>query len=447
MSERGLFYKKVAVFMLPLIAQNLINVGVTAADVIMLGRVGETALSASSLAGQVQFVMMLFFFGITSGATVLAAQYWGKRDTESIEKVLGMTLFYGVLVAVLFTAAAETQPVFLMRLFSREPAIIREGVVYLRIVAVSYLCCAVTTVYLNLLRSVERVLIASVTYFISLIVNVILNAVLIFGLCGAPAMGIRGAAVATVTARVVELTIALLYSRKKDLEIHIRPRFLIRHDPVLVRDFAHFSIPVVLNELLWGSGTSVVTAIMGHMGSAVVAANSVVQMVRQFALVLSYGVSTAAAIMVGTVLGENNLEMGKVYGRRFVFLSVATGLFGSLMIAIARPICLAHMSLSPLSKEYLSFMMLTMLFYVVIQSMSMTIIVGIFRAGGDTAFGAFIDVFFLYGVSIAIGSVAAFVWHLPVKAVYLLLISDEFLKIIFVLWRYRTGKWVRNITR
>lgn len=447
MNEKRLFYKKVAVFMLPLIAQNLINVGVTAADVIMLGKVGETVLSASSLAGQVQFVMTLFFFGITSGATVLAAQYWGKGDTESIEKVLGMTLFYGVLVATLFTIAAETQPVFLMKLFSNEWAIIENGVTYLRIVAISYILSAITTVYMNLLRSVERVMIASITYFISLIVNVILNGILIFGLLGFPAMGIKGAAIATAVSRMVEFMIAIVYSQRKDLEIHIRACYLFRHDRILMKDFLHFSIPVVLNELLWGSGTSIVTAIMGHMGSAVVAANSVVQMVRQFAMVLTYGVATAAAIMVGKVLGENNLEMGKKYGDRFVKLSIVTGLFGSVMIGIARPACLHFMTLSAISRNYLSFMMIVMMFYVIVQSVTMTIIVGIFRAGGDTRFGAFIDVFFLYCISIALGSIAAFVWKLPVKAVYLFLVSDEFLKIIFVLWRYHSGKWIRNITR
>lgn len=442
-----MFYKRVAVFMLPLIVQNLINVGVTAADVIMLGKVGETVLSASSLAGQLQFVMTLFFFGISSGATVLAAQYWGKGDTESIEKVLGMTMFYAVLVAGIFTLVAETNPVFVMKLFSGETAIIEQGVLYLRIVAASYIFCAITTIYMNLLRSVERVVVASVTYFISLIVNIILNGILIFGLFGAPKLGIVGAAIATLIARIVEFCIAMIYSLKKELEIHIRRRYLFHHDKVLIKDFLHYAIPVVINELFWGSGTSIVTAIMGHMGSAVVAANSVAQMVRQLAMVLTYGVSTAAAIMVGKVLGENNLRLGKKYGDRFVMLSVLTGLVGTLIIGIARPICIQFMSLSEQSVDYLSFMMVALMVYSVIQSVNMTVIVGIFRAGGDTKFGAVIDVFFLYCVSIALGAICAFVWKMPVKVVYLVLVSDEFLKIIFVLWRYGKGKWIRNITR
>ena len=203
------FYKKVVFLVLPMALQNLINVGVTAADVIMLGKVSETVLSGSSLAGQVQWVMNLIFFGISSGASVLTAQYWGKKDVDTVEKILGIGLGISMMVSIVFFLAALLFPMPLMRIFTKEQAVLEEGVKYLGIVAFSYLIMGFTNNYLNIIRSVERVVISTVVYSISLGVNVCLNYVLIYGNLGAPAMGIQGAAIATLTARIIELCIVL----------------------------------------------------------------------------------------------------------------------------------------------------------------------------------------------------------------------------------------------
>ena len=203
------FYRSVFALVFPMALQNVINVGVTATDVFMLGRVGEKVLSGASLAGQIQFIMMLIFFGITAGATVLTAQYWGKHDTKTIEKILGMGLTSGILVAAFFTLLALVIPAPLMRIFTSDPEVIAEGVKYLRIVGVSYLFVAVSQVYLNIMRSIERVVIATVVYFVSLLVNICINAVLIFGLFGAPRLEIQGAAIGTLCARITETLIVI----------------------------------------------------------------------------------------------------------------------------------------------------------------------------------------------------------------------------------------------
>ena len=203
------FYRTVAGLVLPMALQNLINVGVSSADVIMLGKVGEIALSAASLANQVFFILNLALFGLTSGASVLTAQYWGKQDTRTIEKVMGMSFRIGLLAAFVVTAAVWIAPVPIMRLFTNEAVIIEEGVRYLKIVSLSYLMSAFTMVYLNIVRSVERVVIATVVYSISLVVNIILNAVFIFGLLGRSAMGAAGAALGTVCARATEVIIVV----------------------------------------------------------------------------------------------------------------------------------------------------------------------------------------------------------------------------------------------
>ena len=308
------FYKQVLVLIIPMALQNLINVGVTAADVFMLGLVGETALSGASLAGQIQFVMTLVFMGVTSGATVLTAQYWGKGDCRTIEKILGMAFRIAFLVALFFAAAAFCIPDMLMRIYSSEPEVIQEGVKYLSIVGVSYLLMAFTQIYLNIMRSIEKVVIATVVYSVSLLVNIFINAVLIFGLFGMPKLGIVGAAIGTLAARVVEAAIVFWYAAVKNKIVKIHIRDLFTTDKLLMGDFLMYSLPVVLNELMWGLGSSANTAVIGHLGSAAVAANSVAQVARQLATVVAFGICNATAIYLGKTIGEQRFEDAKVYG-------------------------------------------------------------------------------------------------------------------------------------
>lgn len=216
------FYKSVLALVIPMALQNLINVGVTATDVVMLGTVGEKVLSGASLAGQVQFIMTLIFFGITSGATVLTAQYWGKGDTRTIEKILGMGLLFGMGTAIVFAIAALTIPSTLMSIYTSDPEVIAEGVKYLRIVGCSYIFMAFTQVYLYVMRSIERVVIATIVYLLSLINNVIVNATLIYGLFGFPELGIQGAAIGTLLSRMLEVVVVLFYAHYKNKVVKIR---------------------------------------------------------------------------------------------------------------------------------------------------------------------------------------------------------------------------------
>ena len=277
--EKRNFYKTVIALVIPMALQNLINVGVQAADVVMLGRLNETAISAASLAGQIYFIMTLLFFGLTSGAAVLTAQYWGKGDKITIEKVLGLAVRWAVVIAFIFMAAAILFPIQLMHIFSSEQDVIEQGAQYMRIVALAYIPAAITMVYLNVMRSVERVIISTVIYTISLLVNVMLNAVFIFGLLGFPAMGVRGAAIATAAARYCEFFIVLFYAFRMNKVIKIKGKFLLRTEKILISDFVKYALPVAANELLWGTGISLITAIIGHLGKSAVAANSVVQVV------------------------------------------------------------------------------------------------------------------------------------------------------------------------
>ena len=245
--DRRKFYKTVLALVVPMALQNLINVGVTAADVIMLGAVGEKALSGASLAGQIQYIMTLFLFGLTSGATVLTAQYWGKGDRDAIEKILGMAVKAAVCVTALFTVSALAVPELLMQVFTNDPVVVSEGVKYLRIVAFTYIMMGVTQAYLYIMRSVERVVVATVVYLLSLICNIIMNAIFIFGLLGLPKMGVAGAALGTLCARILEVVLVAIYARLFNREIRLRFKYVLHTDKILFSDFMRYALPVVVN--------------------------------------------------------------------------------------------------------------------------------------------------------------------------------------------------------
>lgn len=445
--ENKAFYRMAIALVIPMALQNLINVSVTAVDVMMLGKVGETALSGSSLAGQIQYIMNLIFFGLTSGASVLTAQYWGKQDVRTIERVFGMSLCFALGIGAVFLIAVQAIPHQLMYLFTTEEPVIQEGISYLRIVSWSYLPVAFTMIYLNLMRSVERVVVATWTYFVSLIVNIIGNAILIFGMLGFPAMGVRGAAYATLFARIVELVIVVLYINWKGNPVALHVRDFVSFDKLLLKDFLVFSSPVVANELMWGLGMSVNAAIIGHLGSAAVAANSVAQVARQLVMVIGFGLSAATSIMIGKVIGEQKLKLAEIYARKFVWLSVEITLAASVGLFLCRGFIAGSMTISDQAKEYLMFMLFVVCYYAIFQAYNTTMIVGVFRAGGDTRIGFFVDVIGMWCFSIFLGSVAAFWLHWGVKAVFVVLLSDEIVKVPITTWRYRKKLWLRNITR
>ena len=446
--EKRQFYKMVFALVLPIALQNLINVGVTAADVIMLGMVGETALSAGSLANQVSFILNLLMFGMSSGAAVLTAQYWGKKDTATIEKVLGISMRLAIVAGLVFMAAALLIPRQLMLIFTQEEEIIAAGIPYLRIVAFSYLLMAVNMTYLNLMRSVERVLIGMITYAVSLGVNVVLNAIFIFGLFGCPAMGTAGAALGTTLARVTEFIIILIYNKKFNDILNIRLKLLAVKDRKLTRDFIRYASPVTMNELAWGCGMAMLSAMMGHLGSAAVAAHSVTQTSRQLAMVVSMGLAGAAAIVLGKTIGEGNEKLARIQAGRFVKMAAILGVAGSLFIlAIVRPAVLHFMVMTPQASRYLGYMMFILAYFCFFQSLGTIFIVGIFRAGGDTRVGLALDLTGLWGCAVFLGSIAAFLLKWPVPAVYVVISFDEIVKLPFSVKRYLSGKWLKNITR
>lgn len=447
MDEKRQFYKKVSILVIPMVIQNLINVGISSIDVIMLGRVGEKVLSGAALGSQIQFILNLFLFGVTSGAGLLSAQYYGKGDYHMIEKIFGLALRIAMTISSLFALTAAVIPEILMKIFTNDPTVIAEGIIYLRFVCLSYLFMAFTMVYLILLRSVGRVKIATIVYFCSMIVNIVVNALLIYGLGAFPKLGIAGAAIGTLIARMTETLIVLIYDHFKNPVFSFRWKILLERDKALSQDYLKYSLPVVCNELMWGMGSAAITAIMGHLGSSVVAANSVAHVMKNLATVLCFGVANATAVMIGHAIGEGRMDDAKIYGKRFLGLSIAAGFMGAVLVLLLRPVLMATMDISAQSRSFLSMMLYVMSYFVIFQAINTTLVVGVFRGGGDTKFGLLIDSTFMWCLAIGVGYLAAFVFKWNITVVYMILMCDEIFKTPVCIWRFKSYKWLHNVTR
>ena len=439
------FYRQVFALVIPMALQNLINVGVTAADVLMLGRVSEKVLSGASLAGQIQFVMTLILFGTTSGATVLTAQYWGKKDTQTIEKILGMGMTIGVSCAALFTIVAEIIAEVLLHIYTSDPAVIAEGVKYLRIVALSYVLMAATQVYLYIMRSIEQVVIATVVYSASLICNVLVNALLIFGLFGLPKMGIMGAAIGTLVARILELVIVVIYIIK-DKKIELFKQKLLQSDDSLRKDYMKAAMPIILAQILWGVSVPMQTAILGHLSDDAIAANSVATTFYQYLKVIVIAMTSASAVMMGNGVGRGNMKRIRSDARTLATIDVAVGIvLGIILFALKNPL-LSMYQLSGEALRLADHLIVIMSFVMVGMSYQMPVSAGIIQGGGDTKFNMVMSMISTWAIVMPLSFAAAFWWKLPVELVVIVIQSDQFFKGIPAFIRFRSYRWVKKLT-
>lgn len=440
------FYKKTFTILLPIVFQNLLSSAVSSADVVMLNYVGQSSLSAVSLATQFSSILFIAFYGLGTGLTMLAAQYWGKGDVAAIEKIEGIALRFAIAVGALFMMGSFLVPELMMKIYTNDPELIRLGASYLRVVAVSNLFWAIGDIYLATLRSIGRVTVSTVISSITLATNVALNAVFIFGLFGAPKLGVVGVALATAISRLLEMVMCYCVSaHSKNVKLRLRRMF--EKNPVLMKDFVKMALPAIGNDVSWGLAFSMYSVIMGHLGSDVVAANSIVVVVRNFGTVLCYGFASASGIIVGQMLGENHLEEAKKAGKRFLAMSVGAGVIGGLFVFAAIPFVMAHADLTETARDYLKFMLYLNTYYISGTAVNTTLIAGLFRAGGDSKFGLICDTVDMWCYAVPLGLLSAFVFKFPVKVVYFLLLTDEFVKWPWVFKNFFSYKWVRNITR
>lgn len=432
----------------PIMIQNLISTLVNSADTIMLGYVSQTAMAASSLANQYTFVLFCFYYGLSAGTSVLCAQYWGKGDKQTVERILGLASRVVILISLIFFSISFFFPGAIMRLFTSSPETIHEGIRYLRVLSFSFIFMGFAQIFVSALRSVGKVVFPSVIYVVSLLVNVLLNATFIFGLFGLPKLGAIGVALGTVSARVVEAVMCIVYSAvSRDVKIKLENLF--RSSGVLFKDFIKISAPAVINDLVWGVAAATFTAILGHIGDDMVAANAVAVMVVNMGAIVCRGFANATTIIVSQTLGENRMEDTKVYASRMLRLTFVVSLLGCGVILAIRPLMLRFYSdkLTPTALSYLGILMIMTTWRLVGEAVNTCLICGCFRGGGDSKFGMILDTIFMWGVAVPLMAVAAYVLKLPPIWVYFVMTLDELEKMPFIFIHYFKHKWMKNITR
>nr|WP_300776239.1 MATE family efflux transporter [uncultured Acetatifactor sp.] len=440
------FYRQIFKLVLPIVIQNLLSAAVSSADVVMLNYVGQSSISAVSLASQYANVLFMVFYGLGTGATMLCAQYYGKGDMKAIQVVEGIALRFSLGFAMLFAGAAFFFPEGMMRLFTNDGELIAIGASYLRFMSVSYLCWGIIEVYLAVLRSIGRVTVSTAMNVLAFSLNIILNAVFIFGLFGAPKLGAMGVAIATSASRMIELAACFAVSAaSRDIKLDFR--YLFARNRLLFSDFVRLSLPALGNDISWSVAFSMYSVIMGHMGTDAVAANSFVVVVRNFGTILCFGMASAGGILLGNVIGEGKLEEARADAGKLMKLTVLTGAVGGLIVLAATPFVLKYATLTENAMHYLKYMLLINTYYVMGAAVNTTLIAGVFRAGGDSRFGFICDTIDMWCYAVPLGFLAAFALKLPVLWVYFLLCTDEFVKWPWVIRHYRSGKWLNNITR
>lgn len=434
--------------LIPLVIQNLLNAAVSSSDVVMLNYVSQSSISAVSLAANYAQVLGSVFYGLGTGATLLCAQYYGKKDFRAIQAVQGIALRFSMAISAVFALAAFTVPQVLMRLFSNDAELISIGAGYLRIMGITYLCWGIIEVYMSVLRSIGRVTICLALNIMTFFLNIALNAVFIFGLLGAPKLGAVGVAIATAASRVVELVGSFVVSAfSKDVKLKLSE--VLRRNKVLTGDFVRLALPALGNDVSWGVAFSMYSVILGHLGNDAVAANSIVVVIRNLTTTFCFAVAGAGGILLGNVMGTGDLDKAKKYASEVMKMTVFSGAVGGVVLIAAIPLVLrfASASLSDTAMGYLRVMLWINSYYIMGAAVNTSLIAGVFRAGGDTRFGLICDSIDMWCYAVPLGFLAAFVLKLPVLWVYFLLCTDEFVKWPWVLRHYRSGAWAKNITR
>lgn len=441
------FYSELMKLVVPIAVQSFMLALVSVTDAVMLGRLDQQSMASVSQAGNVQFFLSLLVTGFSIGVGIMAAQYWGKGDGKSIEKIAPTGLKIILVLGGAVTLAALFAPRTLMAILTSDETLIPLGAEYLRVVAPSYFLCGITQVYFALLKNTGHTTESSAISSIAVVVNIVFNGIFIFGWLGAPALGIRGAALATVIARAVELALAVGINKKKG-NVQLRWRGLLeKADKLLFHDFLRYTMPVIGASLVWGIAFMSYSVVLGHMDGDAVAANSIVAVAKSLLSCLIRGVGGGAGIMIGNLLGANLLDKAKGYAARLTKLSALVGIATGLLLVAMTPVIMNITQLTPKAAEYLKIMIAFTGLNVAAQSVNHVVLDGIFGAGGDAKFDMNTNIIFMWCICVPLSLMAAFWWHLSAPVVFCLCSMDEIIKLPVVFVHYRKYIWLRNITR
>lgn len=439
------FLKKTLAITIPIALQGFLNTAINFVDTLMIGKLGETTIAAVGLANKIFFVFSLVVFGICSGSGVLAAQYWGKREIANIKRVLGLTMILSFLASLLFLIPAILNPQLVMRIFTPSEDSIEIGATYLLIVAFSYPLTAVTNSYVAILRGVNQVKAPVIISTVSIFVNVIFNYILIYGKFGAPALGVAGAAIATLLARVVECVALLVIVYKGKGPVAAKIGEMFHYSREFLRKYFDTVTPVILNEFMWGLGVTMYALAYGRMGDAAMAAITITQTTEQILQVVSMSLCNAAAVILGNELGSGHLKEAEEHGRNFLFMQFMLSIIIGVICYFSRDFVISLFVVSEEVAGFIRLCFLSFIAYLPFKMMNAMNIVGVLRSGGDTKACLFLDCSGVWLIGIPMAFIGGLVLDLPIYIVYAMVLSEELYKFIFGFRRYRKKIWLRNI--
>ena len=435
--------KEIVRLALPIALQQFMTALVGACDAIMLGKLSQDAMSAVSLATQVTFVFNLFMFAFMAGENMFVAQYYGKGDYTGVSQVFSLVTKICGCIAVVFLAGTLFFPEQLMRILTNEETLIVLGSEYLRVIGISYVFSGIAQTFLAIMKNCGAVNMSTLINGVMVILNIALNAVFIFGLSGFPKMGIKGAALATVLATVVQFlwSVGYVLCRIRAVKFSLRSC-----EKKLFGRFWQKAVPLLINNLAWGIGFSMYSVIMGHLGTDAVAANGIANISKNLVVCFCLGLGNAGSIIVGNRLGADRLQEAKEVGETLTKTAIIAGIVSGLVLIALSPFITKMVDLTPTARGYLQKMLLISSYYIAGKSVNCMTIGGIFAAGGDSKFGMLCDSVTLWCIIVPLGCICAFILKLPVMIVYFVLNLDEIIKLPVVYKHYKKYKWIKNLT-
>lgn len=440
------FYKSLLSVAVPISLQSLVNYVVQLIDTVMLGRFGEITISASTLANSFFSIVMVTCFGINAGASVITGQYWGKGEIEPIRSMSSIAMKITLAATTIFTVVTLIFPTEILSIYSKDAQVISEGATYLRILAFSFVLFGLSNTATSVLRSTNNVKISLYAGIGACLVNIFFNWALIFGNLGFPAMGIAGAAIATVLSRVFEFVVVFGYYVFYEKKIAFRLQHLLSFDKVIFRSYVKVGLPVLISDLVMVIGNNIVTIIMGHIGAAFTAANSIATQVYSVISYMFQGVGGAAQIFTGNTVGRGDYKKAYDQGKTFITLCVIVGVLGAGVLLLLKSPVISIFNVSEETVYYSKQIINVMCVLLSFMLMDNVLTKGILRGGGDTKFLIFGDTVFTYIISVPLGYLAAFVLDLPIWAVFLCLKMDSVCKAVVCVYRFSTKKWIKNVT-
>jgi putative MATE family efflux protein len=429
----------------PIMLQNLVFASLNLVDGVMIGQLGESAVAAVGVANQVFFLVNLLLFGIGSGSAIFAAQYWGRKDIQRIKSVLGLNLLMSISGALVFSVAAILFPVQVISIYSKDPTVISQGSVYLQIVAFSYGVTAITTSFAFILRSTENVKIPLLTSIVALSLNTLMNYALILGNFGMPALGVKGAAYATIISRLIEVCLLLWIIYRKKLPVAGKLSELLNLKLLSLKKFFNTTLPVIATEIVWSFGITTYNIVYARIGTESIAAVNIAGTLDRIIFVVFIGLGNACAIMIGNLIGAEENEIATVYAKKFLALgAIGATTLGLFMALFASPL-LVFYNVSELTIEFTIKLIGLMAISLPIRSLNLILLIGILRAGGDTRVAFFIDAGSVWVVGVPMAFIGAFVFGLPIHWVYLMVLADEVVKLALGLLRFFSQHWINYL--